>query len=116
MFMPTNALHMTMAIYFALLAASVAIPSENSPSELPPAVERDVDFHREVLPILAKRCALCHTQGRTEGEFSVATRDTLLRGGASGPAIVLGRSAESMLVELVAGVDDSRVMPAKGPR
>ena len=37
-------------------------------------------------------------------------------GGESGPAILPGKSAESLLIRLVAGRDEGRIMPAKGPR
>ena len=40
----------------------------------------------------------------------------LLKGGDNGPAIVLGRSDESELVALVAGLDPENVMPQKGSK
>src|SRR5206468_3122685 len=43
-------------------------------------------------------------------------RQTLLNGGESGPAIVVGKSEESHLIELVAGLDPDGVMPQKGKR
>ncbi len=38
----------------------------------------------------------------------------MLAGGDSGAAVVVGKSVDSLLVQLVAGVEDGRVMPAKG--
>ena len=88
---------------------------------LPPAFQRDVDFHRDVLPILARRCATCHASGRKEGGFSLETRSTLLRGGDSGAVVTPGEpgrrtSGDSLLVRLVAGVEPDRIMPQQGPR
>jgi hypothetical protein len=80
------------------------------------STKSDVDFARDVLPILARRCALCHSEERAEGGFSVATRAAVLNGGDSGSAVVEGHSERSLLVELVSGMDDDRIMPAKGPR
>lgn len=80
------------------------------------AVAGEVDFEQDVLPILARRCALCHTQDRTEGELSIATREDLLKGGVTGPAVVTGDSKESLLIQLVEGAEQDRLMPAKGPR
>ena len=44
------------------------------------------------------------------------TRETLLRGGDSGPVVVAGQSEASPLIALVAGVDPDEVMPKKGSR
>jgi hypothetical protein len=48
--------------------------------------------------------------------FRLDTRETLLKGGDSGPAIVPGKSAESLLIALVQGIDPDSVMPKKGTR
>src|SRR5437879_2746062 len=83
---------------------------------LPPPAARKIDFAKEIKPIFEASCIKCHGRGRTKGEFSIESRDTLLKGGESGPAIVPGRSAESRLIELVAGLDPDAVMPQKGKR
>src|SRR5207244_932718 len=41
---------------------------------------------------------------------------TLLKGGDSGPAVLPGKRAESLLIELVQGFDPDNVMPKKGSR
>ena len=104
------------ALGVALAIVAVEVRGEPAEATLPPAVERAVDFHREVLPILARRCALCHTENRREGGLSLATREQLLAGGDSGASVVVGQSGESLLVRMVAGVEEGRLMPAKGPR
>ena len=83
---------------------------------LPPPVNHKIDFAREIKPIFEASCIKCHGRGRTKGEFSIESRDTLLKGGDSGPAIVPGKSAESRVIELVAGLDPDSVMPQKGKR
>src|SRR5262249_42096811 len=83
---------------------------------LPPPAKRQVDFHKEILPILSRRCAECHVGERSKGSFRIETRELLLTGGDSGPAVVAGESARSLLIELVAGIDPERVMPASGKR
>jgi hypothetical protein len=84
--------------------------------EIPPAVARPVDFQKEVVPILQTSCVTCHTSGKTEADLSIETRDKLLEGGASEPAIVPGKSADSLMIQLVSGQDPDRVMPDKGKR
>ncbi|MCE9546987.1 MAG: PSD1 and planctomycete cytochrome C domain-containing protein [Planctomycetia bacterium] len=73
-----------------------------------------VDFHREVLPILSRHCARCHTSGKHEGGLAIDNRQKLLAGGDSGPALVVGKSDKSLLIGLVSGRDPEKVMPAEG--
>src|SRR6266571_5636774 len=83
---------------------------------LPPPANHKIDFAREIKPIFEASCIKCHGRGRTKGEFSIENRATLLKGGESGPAIVPGKSAESRVIELVAGLDPDSLMPQKGKR
>ncbi|MEJ7638586.1 MAG: DUF1549 domain-containing protein, partial [Singulisphaera sp.] len=81
----------------------------------PPAPARGrVDFETQIKPILQDRCVNCHTRGKSKGGLSLETREAVLRGGEGGPAVVVGKSEESPLVELVAGVEPDRRMPLKG--
>src|SRR6266542_2506445 len=83
---------------------------------LPPPANHPVDFAKEIKPIFEASCIKCHGRGRTKGDLSIESRETLLKGGESGPSIVPGASVESHLVELVAGLDPDNVMPQKGKR
>ena len=83
--------------------------------EIPPAAVRKVDFTKDVLPVLSTKCFSCHGPNKQESSLRVDRRAQLLRGGESGePAIVVGKSASSHLIQLVAGVDPDRVMPPEG--
>jgi hypothetical protein len=75
-----------------------------------------VDFERDVKPLLQSACARCHARGNDKGGFRFDNRELLLKGGDTGAAIVVGRSDESLLVSLVAGLDPDMVMPQKGSR
>jgi hypothetical protein len=100
-------------------AASVCVQGGLSPDQigqLPPAANHPVSFNREIKPILEKSCLQCHGHGRSKGSFRIDSRETLLQGGDSGPAVVPGRSAESLLIELVMGFDPDSQMPKKGTR
>src|SRR5256885_6847231 len=83
---------------------------------LPPPASRKVDFVKEIKPIFEASCIKCHGRGRTKGDLSIESRETLIKGGESGPAIIPGKSAESHLIELVAGLGPDMVMPRKGKR
>src|SRR5947208_9259034 len=84
--------------------------------QLPAAAQHKIDFAKEIKPIFESSCIKCHGRGRTKGDLSIENRETLLKGGENGPVIVPGRSAESYLIELVAGLDPDSVMPQKGKR
>ena len=49
-----------------------------------PAFGETIDFHKDVASILREYCAGCHNDIDLEGEFSVETFKTLMKGGESG--------------------------------
>lgn len=110
--MPRTSVRLT----FAFLIVSALAHAAESP--LPPATDKKVSFSREVLPILAHRCFECHAGAKKKGRLQLDSRESLLKGGETGPAAVLNKSAESLLIKRVAGhVDsDDEIMPPKAPR
>jgi mono/diheme cytochrome c family protein len=97
-------------------AAAPAGPGPEPGAELPPAAKRKVAFARDIQPILEASCLKCHARGKAKGGLSLESRAALLDGGKSGPAVVPGHSAESLLITLVSGLEPESVMPAKGSR
>ena len=85
-------------------------------AQLPPPAGHRVDFSKEIKPIFEASCIKCHGRGREKGGFRIDNRETLLKGGDSGPAVAPGKSTESLLIELVQGFDPDNVMPKKGSR
>ena len=83
---------------------------------LPKPFAGEIDFGRDIAPILESKCVKCHGKGKKKGGFNLDSREKILQEADSGPAIQLGNSAESYLVQLVAGVDPENVMPQKGSR
>src|SRR6266404_1143248 len=83
---------------------------------LPPPASHQVSFGKEIRPILEASCTKCHGRGRSKGDFRLDTRETLLKGGESGAAVVSGKSEQSYLIELVSGLDPDNVMPRKGKK
>ena len=51
--------------------------------------------------ILHMKCLVCHGKQVQQGGLNVLTRDALLRGGESGPAILLGAPDKSLLVRRI---------------
>src|SRR5207244_13134898 len=53
-------------------------------------------------PVLVENCIRCHGGRATlEAELDLTDRDSLVKGGQSGPAIVPGKANESLLVKLI---------------
>jgi mono/diheme cytochrome c family protein len=104
----------------ALLAFSEVVTfakiTPEQAKKLPAPANHKIDFAKEIKPIFEASCIKCHGRGRTKGDLSIENRETVLKGGETGPAIAPGRSEESLLIELVAGVDPDNVMPQKGKR
>ena len=56
----------------------------------------------DVIPIVLRRCTVCHGQHRQEDGLDLRTKAAMLRGGKSGPAIVPGKPDESLLIKKIA--------------
>ena len=95
--------------------AQVAITPEQA-AQLPPPAGHSVSFSQEIKPIFEASCITCHGRGKDKGGFRLDTRETFLKGGDSGPRFFPGKSAESLLIALVQGLDPDNVMPRKGSR
>lgn len=84
-------------------------------AKLPPVASRKIDFAKDIQPLLAQNCYECHGSQKQEHGLRLDQKVSTLKGGDSGPAIVPGKSAESLLVHAVAGArDDLKRMPKKG--
>jgi hypothetical protein len=76
-----------------------------------------IDYARDVVPILASSCYLCHGPDEQESGFRLDIRSQVFAGGDFGePAIVAGASDESPLVEFISNPDAEVRMPPEGPR
>jgi hypothetical protein len=56
-------------------------------------------FDRQVAPILTRRCLPCHNQELKNGNVSFLDRESLLRGGPRGPAVVPGKPGQSVMIQ-----------------
>ena len=83
-------------------------------SKLPKAAERKVDYTEDIQPLLAARCVKCHGTDKQSADLRLDTRTATLKGGQSGPAVIVGKSAESLLVVAASQLDDGLAMPPEG--
>jgi hypothetical protein len=58
-------------------------------------------FHDKVWPLLQRACMTCHGEDEPENDLRVDTREALLQGGKTGPAVIPGRPQDSLLVKVV---------------
>ena len=82
------------------------------------AEKEDIRFFRErIEPVLKRQCYECHSADAKElqGSLRLDSRPGTLRGGDSGPAIVPGKSRESLLIQAIRHEGD-RQMPPEMPK
>jgi cytochrome c553 len=53
------------------------------------------------MPILENSCTKCHGVEQTKAGLDVRTYEGLMAGSFKGPVLVVGKSAESLLVQMV---------------
>jgi mono/diheme cytochrome c family protein len=73
----------------------------------------NVDF-AEVKAIFEESCSACHLGRNGKGGLSIGSEQAIRTGGKSGPAVVAGRSGESILIQFLKGEKQPR-MPLNGP-
>lgn len=96
--------------------AEIDKASEKDSAVLPPPANRKVDFVKDIRPILASKCYACHGPNQQNNQLRWDVKAIATKGGISGPAFQPGKSAESLVVRLVGGLQPGLVMPLKGER
>ena len=91
----------TSLLCFAVLWAAFTLPSAAAP---PPATPT---FDSDIRPLLETNCLACHGSDTPQAGLDLRTKASILHGGKSGPALVVGASAGSLLLDKVV----SKTMP-----
>ena len=73
-------------------------------------------FENHIRPVLADTCFRCHGGERVSGELRIDSREALLAGGESGPAIVPGNPEQSLLIRAIRRDDDVSAMPPENDK
>lgn len=68
-------------------------------------------FEVSIRPTLIAQCFECHGKEGVENNLRVATREDLLKGGDSGPAIVPGNAEASLLIKAIRRTHDLEMPP-----
>jgi hypothetical protein len=94
------------------------LPADTGPRPKPADVA-SADIYLDVVqPALDRRCLVCHNGSKKSGGLSVASYETLMKGGSKGPAITAGNLSASDLfrrVNLAPGRSDFMPKDGKTP-
>jgi len=55
----------------------------------------------DIVPLMLLRCSTCHGQRRREADLDLRNKASMLKGGKSGPAVVPGKPAESLIIQRI---------------
>jgi hypothetical protein len=106
-------LHCACRIGLPGLAALVALnlPTAAAADPTPEGIEF---FEKKIRPVLVDTCFRCHGTGKKlKGGLRLTSRNGLLTGGDTGPAIIPGQPAKSLLVKAIGYKDPDLRMPPK---
>ena len=83
-----------------------------------PTAEQLAFFENKIRPVLAQKCYSCHSaeakeKGKLKSGLYVDSREGLLYGGESGPALISGKPADSLLIKALRHVTEDLAMPPK---
>jgi ankyrin repeat protein len=112
---------------WAVLALTRALPvgpasgkpttAAQTPAVPMPKQVQNIDFARQIKPLLERSCVACHSGEKPRSLFRIDSRDATLKGGASGTAaIVPGRSDKSPLIDYVSEKVPELEMPPRAVR
>ena len=104
-------------VTFCTLSRAADIPANHPPVAGLSAADLQF-FESKVRPILEKSCFKCHSThaDSARGGLLLDTREGVLAGGNTGPALVPGKPDESLLVQAIRYKDEDLQMPPKGEK
>jgi len=70
-----------------------------------------VNYYRDIEPILNANCVGCHQAAMAAGGLRLDAPESLLQGGASGPAVIPRKAQRSLLYQRLTVTTDKRMPP-----
>lgn len=103
------------ALIAAVACAAVLLPAVDlraQPIAIAPVTRATpVDFQMEIVPIFQKKCLACHSTSEGQGELVLESPAMILKGGDTGPAVVAGNGAGSLLLKLASHQEEPFMPP-----
>ncbi len=87
-------------VLFLSAAAAAQEKKEAKLSPIEPAKltrTEPIDYAKDVQPIFAAKCTVCHSGSEQKGKFDMGTFAALMKGGRRGVAVVAGKPMDSLL-------------------
>ncbi|HXN35563.1 MAG TPA: PSD1 and planctomycete cytochrome C domain-containing protein [Opitutaceae bacterium] len=103
----------------ALRAAITLTQAAPAQAPAPAASPADLQFFEaRIRPVLVDRCYKCHSHDadKIKGGLMLDTREGMLHGGDTGPAIDPGKPEDSLMIDAIGYKDADLQMPPKGDR
>ncbi len=104
-------LHLLVFFTWLLVYSATHADDDIDISKLPAPSRMKIDFVKHIRPIFQAKCFSCHGAQEQEGGLRLDLKQSALDGGDSGHVIVLRKSAESLLIHAIAGLDEETQMP-----
>jgi mono/diheme cytochrome c family protein len=101
-----NSIKRNAQVLFMLISSLVFLGGQSVRAD-----QRQDFFEAKIRPVLIQKCFKCHGDTKASGGFRVDSRERLLKGGDSGPAIVPGKPVESRLIHAIQRQGDASEMP-----
>ena len=89
----------------SLVASIVGGLALLAPGTFPSRAQAPVSFIKDIQPIFENSCWGCHSGEIQSSRLDLSTRQSAIKGGDRGTALVPGRAQDSRLYRLVAGLD-----------
>jgi hypothetical protein len=90
-------------------AVVLAVPAGTALAR--PLTPSEADFEKHVRPVLVEHCQRCHGGKKQMGGLRLDSREALLKGGDSGPAVVPGKADASRLIHAVRHTGELKMPP-----
>src|SRR5205807_4064930 len=96
-------------VAFCYLVPCTGFAAEPTPAQLQ-------FFENRIRPVLAENCYKCHSvqAEKVKGGLLLDSREAVLKGGDTGPALIPGDPEHSLLIKAVRYSDPELQMPPKG--
>jgi uncharacterized membrane protein len=100
--------------YYSSALAADESPARAGASATRPEAGR-ITFEGTTGPLFQEHCVKCHGPRKQKGRLRLDSRDAVLRGGKSGPAVLPGDSAHSILFRAITDPNPDTRMPQEAP-